>query len=94
MVWLEQQGKKTLGNGVKETNLNQESVIQTTQQGRIRTYVGFLRFLNDVKEKVSKEYCTRATKNFGTNPLAENKKIIQTLETECTFEQIMILILY
>ena len=72
MVWLEQKGKKPLGNGVKETKFNQGSVIQTTQQGRISTYVGFLRLLNDVKEKVRREYCTRATKNYGTNPLAEN----------------------
>jgi hypothetical protein len=72
MVWLEQQGKKSLDNGVKEANLNQGSVIQKTQQGRIRNSVGFLRLLNDVKEKVRREYCTRAPKNYGTNPRVEN----------------------
>jgi hypothetical protein len=83
-----------LGKWSQRGLIQSRQVLQENLQGRIGTFVGFLRLLSDVKEKVRKEDCSREIKNSGTNPLVENIEIIQKPETECTFKQIMLLIFY
>jgi hypothetical protein len=67
---LEQEGK-AIGKWSQRGIIQSRQVLQENLQGRVGTFFGFLRLLNDVKDKVRREYCTRAIENSGTNPLGE-----------------------
>jgi hypothetical protein len=72
--WNRENG--SLGNGVIGL-VQSMKVLQETLQGRIGTFVGFLRLMIDLKEKVRGSDYTKAIKNSRTNLHVENIEIIQ-----------------